>query len=63
MKNTEAQLLAKRSDYKPSHILHLFLSIITGGFWIPVWILVCISHGLERKKIDFKLSRLEQQKQ
>ena len=26
-----------------NHILHLILSIVTVGFWIPIWILVGIS--------------------
>ena len=26
-----------------NHILHLILSLITVGFWIPIWILVGIS--------------------
>ena len=55
---TEAQLIAKRADHKTSHILHLFLSVITAGFWIPVWILVTVSHSLERKKIDKKLGQI-----
>ena len=55
---TEAQLIAKRADHKTSHILHLFLSVITAGFWVPVWILVAVSHSLERKKIDKKLGQI-----
>jgi hypothetical protein len=55
----QAQLLAKRADHKTSHLLHLLLSVITAGFWIPVWILVAISHALERGRIDRKLGREE----
>jgi len=29
-----------RNIKKTNHILHLILSIITGGIWIPVWIFV-----------------------
>jgi hypothetical protein len=54
-----SQLLARRADHKTSHLLHLVLSIITAGFWIPVWILVAISHALERGRIDRKLGREE----
>lgn len=28
-----------------SHILHLILSIVTVGLWIPVWLLVALSRG------------------
>ncbi len=33
-------------DDKPNatnHILHLLLSIVTAGMWIPVWILIALS--------------------
>jgi hypothetical protein len=59
----EAQLIAKRSDHKTAHILHLILSVLTVGFWIPIWILVAVSHSLERKKIDAKLGKLEENNQ
>lgn len=26
-----------------SHILHLLLSVISAGFWIPVWILMALN--------------------
>ena len=26
----------------PNHLLHLFLSLITFGLWIPIWILVTL---------------------
>jgi len=55
---TEAQLIAKRGDHKTAHILHLVLSVITVGFWIPVWILVAVSHASERNKIDKKLGQI-----
>jgi hypothetical protein len=54
----EAQLIAKRSDHKTAHILHLFLSVITMGFWVPVWIIVAVSHANERGKIDKKLGNI-----
>lgn len=54
---TESQLLAKRADHKTAHLLHLILSLISMGFWVPVWILVAVSHGIERKRIDRKLGR------
>jgi len=51
----QSQLMAKRSDHKTAHLLHLVLSVITVGMWVPVWILVTISHSIERRKIDRKL--------
>ncbi len=29
----------------PNHVLHLLLSVVTAGFWIPVWILVSVFGG------------------
>ncbi|MBP7988850.1 hypothetical protein [Candidatus Neomicrothrix sp.] len=34
---------------RPSHLLHLILSLVTLGIWIPVWILVAIFGGEKRK--------------
>ena len=33
-----------------SHVLHLILSIITAGCWIPIWLLVAVSQANERRK-------------
>ena len=55
----QAQLIAKRADHKTSHLLHLVLSIITAGMWIPVWFLVALRHQLTRDSIDRKLGREE----
>lgn len=54
----ESQLIAKRADHKTNHILHLILSIITGGLWVPVWILVAVNNVIERNNVDRKLGRL-----
>lgn len=53
-----SRLIARRQDYQPSHVLHLLLSVITVGLWIPVWLLVALSHGIERAKIDRKLEKM-----
>lgn len=52
-------LIAKRADHKTAHVLHLILSVLTAGLWIPVWILVALSHGIERRKIDRRLAQME----
>ncbi len=54
-------LLAKRNDYKTSHVLHLILSLLTAGLWVPFWILVSVSNGNEIRKIDKKLDKLHMQ--
>jgi len=30
---------------RTSHVLHLLLSLITVGFWIPFWFLIAISNS------------------
>jgi hypothetical protein len=47
---TESQAIMVRG-HRPNHILHLILSIITVGFWIPVWICITIFGGEKRKTI------------
>lgn len=52
---TESQLLAKRADHKTNHIMHLILSVITGGLWILIWLLVAFSNATQRAAIDRQL--------
>ena len=28
---------------KPNHLLHFFLSVFTGGFWLIIWVLVSVA--------------------
>jgi hypothetical protein len=44
------EILTKK--HKTSHILHLLLSVVTGGLWVPVWILVTVSDAIERGKVE-----------
>ena len=53
---TEALISQAQSKYNTNHILHLILSVITVGFWMPVWVLVTISNAIERGKIRRKFS-------
>jgi len=60
MSQTQAQLMARREDFRTAHLLHLVLSVLTGGLWLVIWAIVAISHAIERGKIDNKLGKLEQ---
>lgn len=58
-------LIARRGEYKTSHILHLLLLVVClivfGGFgimWIGVWMLCALSNGIERRRIDRQLNRM-----
>ena len=53
MDEREALLYSSALDrYKTSHVLHLILSIITGGGWLIVWALVAVSNSDARTKIQ-----------
>jgi len=45
-----AVMLSKKKN--TSHLLHLFLSIITVGLWIIVWVFVALSNSMENSDID-----------
>lgn len=42
-KRCARHVLARRPG--PAHVLHLVLSVITGGLWLPVWLLSCLRFG------------------
>lgn len=50
------QLLSKKKS--TSHVLHLILSIVTVGFWVPVWVIVALSNSIENARIDRKVGKL-----
>lgn len=63
MKNTLAILEAQErlSRYRTSHILHLILTLITLGIWIPIWVLTDISNSIERTKAMRRLAKLSEE--
>ncbi len=38
------RLFAKQN---PSHVVHLLLSVVTLGLWLPIWILCGIANAFE----------------
>lgn len=46
----ERQVLLQQLGKKTNHILHFLISFFTGGFWLPVWILVTVSNNLETSR-------------
>lgn len=55
----EQRLIAKRADHQTAHVLHLILSVLTVGLWVPVWFIVALNHAIERGRIDRKLAKLD----
>jgi hypothetical protein len=43
-----------------SHVLHLILSICTGGLWVIVWVLVAMQNNRHNNAIDRKMNRILQ---
>lgn len=57
MKELKAmQLISQKKS--TMHILHLILSVITGGLWVIAWIIVAISNSNENHKIDKRIDAL-----
>ena len=59
--NTQYELVRLQmdiSEQKVSHVLHLFLSFITCGLWMPVWLLVTVSANIEKRRLSGKVERL-----
>ena len=58
-KNREIlKLSAKRNDYKTSHLLHLILSVVTGGIWLFVWVFVTLNNSMERRRWEKKIDKI-----
>jgi hypothetical protein len=48
-------MLSKKK--KTSHLLHLFLSVITVGLWVIMWALVALSNANENAKIERRIAK------
>jgi hypothetical protein len=48
----EALIATLKDKHRTNHVLHLIISIVTVGLWIPVWIIVAISNRIERGKVE-----------
>ena len=40
------------------HVLHLLLSLISGGLWLIVWIICGVSNHFHNKGLDEKIDRI-----
>jgi len=38
---------------KTWHIMHLIISFLTGGWWVPVWIVVALRNNQKNKQMEF----------
>lgn len=51
------QLISKKQ--KTNHLLHLIVSFLTVGLWVPVWVLIALLDSLTNMNINRKLRKLE----
>ena len=43
---------------KTNHILHLLLTLVTGGIWIVVWVFAAASNKFKRQSLDREIKRV-----
>ena len=44
---------------KTSHVLHLLLSVLTGGVWLIIWELCSIANASQNSKIDKEVEQVQ----
>ena len=44
-----------------AHFLHFVMVLLTGGFWIPIWVVcaLCSGSGRKKREMDMKKEQLE----
>lgn len=52
------RLTSELQQSKTNHILHLILSIVTAGIWVPIWLVVTIIDQSKRKKINNRIQMI-----
>ncbi len=58
MSATEVRYVVVEQKAKTNHILHLLLSLVTMGLWLPVWFLVSMKTNLSNVRHDTRGQRL-----
>ena len=44
---------------KKGHVLHLLLSVLTGGLWLIIWALCSIANASQNSKIDKEIEQVQ----
>lgn len=50
----------KLSRQRTNNILHLLLSVVTAGLWLPVWLLIAVNNAVERGRIERRIDKYHQ---
>jgi len=56
MNNAEKLLLMSKKP-RTSHILHLLLSVVTAGAWVPAWIIIALVNQQRCANIERKVRK------
>ena len=52
------ELEHKLDNADTNHILHLILSIVTGGLWLPLWLATGLSNVMYRTRLNNELDKV-----
>ena len=58
IRKAEAELAKAEKSTQVNHILHLLLSIITGGLWLIVWIALALNFNTATPRLRAKVEAL-----
>ena len=48
----------KLERYRTNHILHIILSILTGGLWLGIYLFMTIHNASKRSEIERRIKKL-----
>ena len=54
---TIGKLERQYADEKTSHLIHLALSVVTVGWWIPVWLIAVIMTISTKSKLENNMKK------
>ncbi len=57
MRNYHLQAQLELQNYQTNHVLHLLMTIFTGGLWFIVWALVSHSNSSKREALVYNAMR------
>lgn len=55
--NSADKLVLLAGKPKTSHLLHLVMSVVTAGFWVPIWVIVALINQQRCANIDRKIKK------
>ena len=59
LKRAENEYSKVKSKREVNHILHFILSVVTLGWWIPVWVILVMNFDTRQITLPKKIKKLE----